>query len=132
MKKIIIPLVALSACLALTGCRSNSNDNGSKPITKITKSVEKNKHAYKLAFFENRISDDTERQYFTLGYYKDGTLIKKDLDTSSDKFWEIIEPDIKTPYVRIASDGTYYIHRPPYSQYNQPLIKGKVTAKEND
>ena len=55
-------------------------------------------------------------------------------DSDFGGFIEVIDPNLKTPFVQIKKHdhaNTYYIHRPPYSQYNQPTVKGSVAAKED-
>lgn len=125
-------LAIISTTVALSACSdSDSNSNAESKIS-YDESTKSNKgKTYKLAFFENRADDNTEVQYYTLGYYKAGNLVTKNLYSNQDSYTEIIQPDLSEPYV-VIENNTYYIHRPPYSQYNQPLIKGKVKAKEND
>lgn len=135
MKKrhIGLTLLAIISTTAILSACSNSNSS-SNVESKISydESKKSNKGStYKLAFFENRADDNTEVQYYTLGYYKDGDLITKNLYSDKDNYTEIIQPNLNEPYV-VIENNKYYIHRPPYSQYNQPLIKGKVKAKEND
>lgn len=93
---------------------------------------QKEGQVYKLAYFENRANDDIDNQYFSLGYYKNGKIISKDLSTGNS-FKEIIDPNIKTPYV-VKYGEIYYIHRPPYSLYNQDELKieGKVNDKSTE
>ncbi|WP_302582734.1 hypothetical protein [Lactobacillus intestinalis] len=125
-------LAIISATVALSACSdSDSNSNAESKIS-YDESTKSNKgKTYKLAFFENRADDNTEVQYYTLGYYKAGNLVTKNLYSDQNRYTEIIQPNLSEPYV-VIENNKYYIHRPPYSQYNQPLIKGKVTAKEND
>ncbi len=84
---------------------------------------------YKLAYFEAKANSDIESQYYSLGFYKSGVVVNKDLKSGFDNYQEIIVPDLETPYVKFKDD-TYYIYRAPYTMYNQPVIKGKVTKKE--
>lgn len=136
-KKIIGSLaVVMSASALLVGC-SNNEENTSYKVNpeKITRKTEKKYGVYKLAFFENRANSDIETQYYTIGYYDNNKLVKKNINSNDNDYKEIIEPNLTTPWVRIQNeDGhtKYYIHRAPYNQYNQPLIKGKVTAKEGN
>lgn len=125
-------LAIISTTVALSACsNSNSSSNVESEIS-YDESKKSNKgKTYKLAFFENRADDNTDVQYYTLGYYKAGNLITKNLYSNQDSYTEIIQPDLSEPYV-VIENNKYYIHRPPYSQYNQPLIEGKVMAKEND
>lgn len=88
---------------------------------------------YKLAYFENRMTGDQDDAYYTLGYYRKGKIINKRLSTDNNDFTEIIDPNLKTPYVGYSKKhDAWYIHRPPYNMYNQPAVSGKVTAKEAD
>lgn len=90
---------------------------------------------YKLAYFENRMTSDQDDAYYTLGYYRKGKVTNKRLSTAmgNNSFTEVIDPDLKTPYVGYSKKhGAWYIHRPPYNLYNQPAVSGKVTAKEAD
>lgn len=142
-KLISIVGIAMGCMVLLTACEEEKNTTKTKPDTsaaKITYQQAKNdSKAYKLAFFESRITNSARTQYFTLGYYKGNKLVQKNLasdwiDSDGDVehnnyFQEIIDPKLNTPYV-VIKDDKYYIHRPPYSQYNQPLIKGKITEKE--
>lgn len=125
-------LAIISTTVALSACSdSDSNSNAESKISYDESTKSNRGKTYKLAFFENRADDNTEVQYYTLGYYKAGNLVTKNLYSNQDSYTEIIQPDLSEPYV-VIENNTYYIHRPPYSQYNQPLIKGKVKAKEND
>lgn len=142
-KLISIVGIAMGCTVLLTACEEEKTTTKTKPDTsaaKITYQQARNdSKAYKLAFFENRITNSARTQYFTLGYYKGHKLVQKNLASDwmdkdgdvnhNNYFQEIIDPKLNTPYV-VIKDGKYYIHRPPYSQYNQPLIKGKVTEKE--
>lgn len=92
-------------------------------------------HVYKLAFFDNEASD-ADSQYYKLGWYRNGKLKQYTLDSDDDSWQEIIDPNLKTPYV-VFNGGTdgganVAIHRPPYNMYNQPAVSGKVTAKVGD
>lgn len=92
---------------------------------------------YKLAFLENRASNDSDDAYYTLGYYSGGKIKTVNFDTSeANSFIEVIDPNLKTPFVQIKTHKhemgvAYYIHRPPYNMYNQPTMKGHVTAKQD-
>lgn len=132
LKKIVgIGVITISCAGMLTACSGHSDYNSDNNSTQTyAEAKESDNKTYKLAFFENRATDDTSNAYYTLGYYKNGSLVKKNLESDKDDYVEVIDPNIKTPFVTLK-DNTYYIHRPPYSEYNQPLIKGKVTAKEN-
>lgn len=125
-KKIIGLLgVALSCCALATGCSSShseSSDNANSNEMVDNKS-------YKLAYFEATANSDLDHQYYSLGFYKDGRLVKKNLQSNRDNYTEIIVPNLDSPYVK-EKDSTYYIYRAPYTMYNQPVIKGKVTKKE--
>lgn len=95
------------------------------------------KHVYKLAFFENESSDDTDTTYYNLGWYMGGKLHQHTLDSDGDSWQEIVDPNLKTPYVvinkgRFGKEATIAIHRPPYNFYNQPAVSGKVTAKDGE
>lgn len=137
LKKMIIGLFALTAgsSMLLVGCSEQGNTKETLAKTEKAKKGKK----YNLAFFENKATNSARIQYYELGYYKNGQLVQKQLASDwiddrgdvnhNDIFQEVVSPNIKTPYV-IIKDGKYYIHRAPYTQYNQPLIKGKVTAKE--
>ena len=88
---------------------------------------------YKLAFFENRTTHDSDNLYYTIGYYLHGKIAYKNVSTETfgDKFAEVIQADLDTPYV-VKTDNGWYIHRPPYSQmYNSQdtSISGKVSDK---
>lgn len=73
-KKIIGLLgVALSCCALATGCSSShseSSDNANSNEMVDNKS-------YKLAYFETTANSDLDHQYYSLGFYKDGRLVKK-------------------------------------------------------
>lgn len=101
------------------------------------------KHVHKLAFFENESSDSTDTTYYALGYYVHGKLYQYTLDSNNDAWQEIVDPNLKTPYVVINNndnnnnrafgrDTVIAIHRPPYNMYNQPAVSGKVTAKDGE
>ena len=96
------------------------------------------KHVHKLAFFENESSDSTDTTYYALGYYIHGKLYQYTLDSDNDAWQEIVDPNLKTPYVVINNDRSLShdtaiaIHRPPYNFYNQPAVSGKVTAKDGE
>jgi hypothetical protein len=129
MKRKLIGLLGVAlSCLALTtGCSSSNNDSKAANDPHSSAMVE-NKE-YKLAYFEAKANSDIESQYYSLGFYKSGVVVNKDLKSGSDNYQEIIVPDLETPYVKFKDD-TYYIYRAPYTMYNQPVIKGKVTKKE--
>lgn len=94
------------------------------------------KHVYKLAFFENESSDSDDTVYYKIGWYTSKNKLKQyTLDNDNDTWQEIVDPNLKTPYVIISSSNPSYnvvIHRPPYTMYNQPLVSGKVTSKEGN
>lgn len=88
---------------------------------------------YKLAYFENRMTSDQDDAYYTLGYYRKGKIINKRISAENNDFTEVIDPNLKTPYVGYSEKhDAWYIHRPPYNMYNQPAVSVKVTAKEAD
>lgn len=133
-----VVLVALmSSAILLTGCESRGQKQQRVEhfathhlsYKKMVAKCQKEGQVYKLAYFENRADDDIDSQYFSLGYYKNGKIISKDL-SSRNVFEEIIDPNIKTPYV-VKYGEIYYIHRPPYSLYNQDELKigGEVSDK---
>lgn len=134
-------VVLMSSAILLTGCESLGQEQEKGVFATHRLSYEKmvakcqskkEGRVYKLAYFENRATSDIHRQYFSLGYYKNGKIISKGL-SSVDFFREIIDPNLKTPYV--VKDGVaYYIHRPPYSLYNQDelQIEGKVNDKSTE
>lgn len=137
-----IVLVALmSSAILLTACESQGEEQQKGIFATHHLSYEqmvakckskKEGRVYKLAYFENRATSDEDSQYFSLGYYKKGKMVSKGL-SSLDFFKEIIDPNLKTPYV--VKDGeTYYIHRPPYSLYNQDELQigGKVSGKSTE
>lgn len=140
IRKVVLVALMLSAIL-LTGCESKGREQEKGVFATYHLSYEKmvakcqskkEGRVYKLAYFENRANSDIHSQYFSLGYYKNGKMISKGL-SSVDYYKEIIDPNLKTPYV--VKDGeTYYIHRPPYSLYNQDelQIEGKVNDKSEE
>ncbi len=91
-----------------------------------------NKLTYKLAFFENVADNDTESQYYVLGWYDSkGKIHQKKIWSAFTNYSEYVDPNLKIPYVVMSPDGdAYYIHRPPYTMYNQPAVEGTVSAKE--
>lgn len=133
-----VMLVALmSSAILLTGCKRHGQQvehfaTHHLSYEKMTVKCQKEGQVYKLAYFENRANSDIDNQYFSLGYYKNGKIISKDLSTGNS-FKEIIDPNIKTPYV-VKYGEIYYIHRPPYSLYNQDELKieGKVNDKSEE
>ena len=133
-KKLLVAGVAMMAGLVLTAC-SNDDESDNTANQKISyesalKNKDKDDRVYKLAFFENKADDDIHNQYFSLGYYKNGKLIQKELD-SYDKYSEVVDPALQIPYVVIDDSGEYHVHRPPYSMYNSPEtnINGEVSDK---
>lgn len=116
--------------LVLAGCSNSSSDKSYYKQQRSYQQAKKHGNTYKLAFFENKASDDTDTTYYALGYYDDGNLVQKQLNSDSNAFNEIIEPNCKVPYVQISKSGHYWIHRPPYNTYNQPAVKGTVTSKD--
>lgn len=94
------------------------------------KKMEK-EHDYQLAFFDNRATSDTETQYYTIGIYRhNGKLKTFNINSDDNNYREIIDPKLTTPYVHVDDDDNFTIYRPPYNQFNQPLINGKVTDKQ--
>lgn len=135
-----VVLVALmSSAILLTACESRGQEQRAEVFATHHLSYEKmvakcqskkEGRVYKLAYFENRATNDEDSQYFSLGYYRNGKIVSKGLYSGQDFYREIIDPNLKTPYV--VKDGvTYYIHRPPYSLYNQDelQIEGRVNDK---
>lgn len=133
-KKLLVAGVAMMAGLVLTSCSTDdeSDNTANQKISYESALKNKNKddRVYKLAFFENKADDDINNQYFSLGYYKNGKLIQKEL-SSYDKYSEVVDPALQTPYVVIDDYGKYHVHRPPYSMYNSPEanINGEVSDK---
>lgn len=93
------------------------------------------KNVCKLNYFEYRASSDTDNTYYTLSYYPkedSSKTVQKGLESGSMdyEYREVIDTKASAePYV-IFTNNTYYIHRPPYNQYNLPPVKGEVTDKE--
>lgn len=86
---------------------------------------------YQLGYFENILSHDDETQKWALGMYsRSGKLKSFVINSDAEQYSEDIDSKIKMPYVTVQDDGVYIIHRPPYMQYNEPIIQGKVSAKE--
>lgn len=140
---LITSVVLGSTFLATTAHASyESYDSGSKAVSQMSYKYAKKhlKHVYKLAFFENEASDDDDTTYYKLGWYTSKNKLKQHTLSSDDDSWqEIVDPNLKTPYVVISNDGSGWggdynvaIHRPPYNMYNQPVVSGKVTAKEGN
>lgn len=133
-KKLLVAGVAMMAGLVLTSCSTDdeSDNTANQKISyeSALKNKDKDDRVYKLAFFENKADDDINNQYFSLGYYKNGKLIQKEL-SSYDKYSEVVDPALQTPYVVIDDYGKYHVHRPPYSMYNSPEanINGEVSDK---
>ena len=133
-KKLLVAGVAMMAGVVLTACSADdeSDNTANQKISyeSALKNKDKDDRVYKLAFFENKADDDIHNQYFSLGYYKNGKLIQKELD-SYDNYSEVIDPALQIPYVVIDDSGEYHVHRPPYSMYNSPEtnISGKVSEK---
>ena len=133
-KKLLVAGVAMMAGLVLTSCSTDdeSDNTANQKISyeSALKNKDKDDRVYKLAFFENKADDDIHNQYFSLGYYKNGKLIQKELD-SYDKYSEVVDPALQIPYVVIDDSGEYHVHRPPYSMYNSPEanINGEVSDK---
>ena len=88
---------------------------------------------YQLAFVENTANSNMDKQYYTIGFYThSGKLRTMRFNSDSTNYKEVIDPKLKAPYVNANSDEnllTFY--RPPYNQFNQTLIDGKVTDKES-
>ena len=133
-KKLLVAGITMMAGLVLTACSTDdeSDNTANQKISYESALKNKNKddRVYKLAFFENKADDDINNQYFSLGYYKNGKLIQKEL-SSYDKYSEVVDPALQTPYVVIDDYGKYHVHRPPYSMYNSPEanINGEVSDK---
>lgn len=150
-RRIIAAAGAVLVCAGmLTGCeidddgpqvttQSNSKSSkDSKNVRDLTwdgdisyeKARKLSNHVYKLLYFENQAISNTNRAYYSLGWYNhDDHVVSARLNSTDDDYKEIISYNIKTPYLYISNDKTFYIHRPPYVVYNQPIIKGKVEAK---
>lgn len=133
-KKLLVAGITMMAGLVLTACSTDdeSDNTANQKISyeSALKNKDKDDRVYKLAFFENKADDDINNQYFSLGYYKNGKLIQKEL-SSYDKYSEVVDPALQTPYVLIDDYGKYHVHRPPYSMYNSPEanINGEVSDK---
>lgn len=140
-KKLLVAGITMMAGVTLTGCLDSGVSANSDPDTiassrlSYQKAKKENTHSkvYKLAFFENRTTHDSDNLYYTIGYYSHGKIAYKNVSTETfgDKFAEVIQADLDTPYV-VKTDNGWYIHRPPYStMYNSPdvNISGKVSDK---
>lgn len=117
--------LVLSCSSLMIGC-SVENDTSASSSDKFLSNKDE---TYKLAYFEARANDDVDHQYYSLGFYKDGKLQKVNLYSDRDHYQEIIVPNLENPYVKVTN-REYLIYRPPYTMYNQPIVKGKVTEKE--
>lgn len=133
-KKLLTVGTIIMTGFVLTACSADdeSDNTANQKISyeSALKNKDKDDRVYKLAFFENKADDDIKNQYFSLGYYKNGKLIQKELD-SYDNYSEVIDPALQIPYVVIDDYGEYHVHRPPYSMYNSPEtnISGEVSDK---
>lgn len=133
-KKLLIVGTIIMTGFVLTACSADdeSDNTANQKISyeSALKNKDKDDRVYKLAFFKNKADDDIHNQYFSLGYYKNGKLIQKELD-SYDNYSEVIDPALQIPYVVIDDSGEYHVHRPPYSMYNSPEanINGEVSDK---
>lgn len=131
VRKIVITGGVLSGMLfGTTSAASASYQDQVDGLQQVSyqKAKKKWKKVYKLAFFENE-SSDSDRQYWKLGWYQGGKLKQYTLDSDDNEWQEIVDPNLKTPYV-VLKGGSAVIHRPPYNMYNQPAVSGTVTAKE--
>lgn len=131
IRKIVITAGVLSGMLfGTTSTVSASYQDQVDGLQQVSyqKAKKKWKKVYKLAFFENE-SSDSDRQYWKLGWYQGGKLKQHTLDSDGNEWQEIVDPNLKTPYV-VLKDGSAVIHRPPYNMYNQPAVSGTVTTKE--
>lgn len=142
-RKIVTVTIGVLACSAvLSGCEDDEQSSSHATITSDTATHQakiKDGKKYPLAYFENKITNSARTQYYILGFYKNGKLVQKQLASdwidnnghvnNNDYFEEIIKPNVTKPYVMYKNDK-YFIVRPPYNQFNQPVIKGKVTGKE--
>ncbi|WP_195577383.1 hypothetical protein [Lactobacillus johnsonii] len=97
MKRKLIGLLGVAlSCLALTtGCSSSNNDSKAANDPHSSAMVE-NKE-YKLAYFEAKANSDIESQYYSLGFYKSGVVVNKDLMKSARK----------SPYFNAGMDRAY-------------------------
>lgn len=122
--------VLLGMLLGTTSTASASYQGQEDGLQQVSyqKAKKKWKKVYKLAFFENE-SSDTDTQYWKLGWYQGGKLKQYTLDSDNNEWQEIVDPNLKTPYV-VLKGGSAVIHRPPYNMYNQPAVSGTVTVKE--
>lgn len=120
--------IVLSCSSLMAGCSAFDFDNDTS-ASRSDKFFSSKDETYKLAYFEARASNDVDHQYYSLGFYKDGKLQKVNLRSNRDRYQEIIVPNLENPYVKVINRG-YLIYRPPYTMYNQPIVKGKVMEKE--
>lgn len=155
-RKAVVSIAIALCALGLVGC-SSSNASSSKKAQSSSVNYDKDVlvnydkaksifgagRVKKLSFFENsawnmtvdgdKDDDNIYPTKYTLGYYDGNNLVTKYLSSNTDKWREVIDPNATTPYVIIYSSDdhpTYAIHRMPYTQYNQPAVKGTVTGKE--
>ena len=132
-------LVGLSF-LMLGGCsQKTKSSSSSKPETVSVSPSRDMTYQYatkhfsktvKLAFFSSRVDSNHngDGAAMVMGYYRQGKLHKTYLDSEDDNVVEEIDVKATTPY-DIYTNDCNYIHRPPYIQYNQPAVTGKVTGK---
>lgn len=106
-----------------------SNPTSYKTAKHVADKSDGKDRVYKLAFFDYMGTSDNDTLRYRLGYYKHGQLYVRTLNSDDDHFKEVIAPNLAKPYVVIDEDGNYFIHRPPYNMYNQPIVKGKITDK---
>lgn len=130
--KTLLTLATVSGMLlGAAGSASASFDNQEEVGTKCYSYAKAKKiwpKVYKLAFFENE-AGDSDCQYWKLGWYRGGKLKQYTLDSNNNHWQEVVDPNLKTPYVVLDGDSVV-VHRPPYNMYNQPAVSGTVTAKE--
>lgn len=158
LKRTLLSLTAfLSIGVLLSGCEDSDDsavENGSQqtnhkvhkdsiggekadPTTyeeAKSKAKSHDEKIYKLAFFDYIGNSDTDKIRYRLGYYNKGQLYYKTLNSDNNDFYEIVAPNLQTPYVEVDNGDdvdttTYFIHRPPNNMYNQPIVKGKITDK---
>lgn len=151
-KALLIALLMATATTTLAGCSADDESTSTIPSSSMTDSdnsisyknltyetaKKKGLKPYKLAYFEQLTNTaDQDDAHFTLGFYRDGRLIQyHNLSSSDYDFHEFANANIDVPFVIIKSSSgvndDIYIYRPPYNQYNQPVVKGKVTQKLGD
>lgn len=131
IKKSVLLSLLIVFILVLSACDSSSNDSENKNHTKSAQPAR-----YTVLWADTEVAVDnnaidngddpdtsTNGTHLIVKYIKNGKTVTQSFGT-----YKMIPADVSKPYITLKN-GTAIVYRPPYIQYQQPAITGKVVGK---